>query len=376
MSTATLTSLAILKVNIDQGNDYLAYLQPFILQVLADQKPDPVTDKVVKRHILEQYGLEIPERTVQIILRRLAKRHWLNREQGVYRISGNLPDPGILKKKNEAERHIQAVTSGLIEFSKSTGKLISSPEHAVTAICAFLSEFDISCLRAYLRGTAIPDLENVNNTDIVLVSEYVIHLKQTEPERFESFMVMVQGHMLANALLCPDLQNVPSTYRNAAFYFDTPLLIRRIGIEGEEKLDAIKELIDLLLKLGGNVYAFSHSIDELRNVLISAAEFVDKPNGRGGIVIEARRRGTTKSDLLLLEGQIVDKLKEVGIQIKNTPQYEEDFQIDKQNLSKLSKMKCSILALTPKLTILTLCVVSMFLEAIYHQFLSRNLALS
>ena len=141
-------------------------------------------------------------------------------------------------------------------------------------------------------------------------------------------MVMVQGHMLANALLCPDLQNVPSTYRNVAFYFDTPLLIRRIGIEGEEKLDAIKELVDLVQKLGGNVYAFSHSIDELRNVLITASEFVDKPNGRGGIVIEARRRGTTKSDLLLLEGQIVDKLKDVGIQIKNTPQYEENFQID------------------------------------------------
>ena len=233
-----------------------------------------------------------------------------------------------MKKKSEAERHIQAVTTGLIEFSKNTGKLISSPEHAETAICAFLSEFDISCLRAYLRGTAIPDLENTDNTDIVLVSEYVIHLKQAEPERFESFMIMVQGHMLANALICPDLQNVPSTYRDVAFYLDTPLLIRRIGIEGEEKLDAIRELVDLLQKLGGNTYAFSHSIDELRNVLIGAAEFVDRPNGRGGIVIEARRRGTSKSDLLLLEGQIVDKLNEVGIQIKNTPQYEEEFQID------------------------------------------------
>ena len=41
MSTATLTSLAILKVNLDQGNDYLDYLRPFILQVLVEHKPDP-----------------------------------------------------------------------------------------------------------------------------------------------------------------------------------------------------------------------------------------------------------------------------------------------------------------------------------------------
>ena len=41
MATNTLTSLAILKVNIDQGKDYLDYLRPFILQVLVEQKPEP-----------------------------------------------------------------------------------------------------------------------------------------------------------------------------------------------------------------------------------------------------------------------------------------------------------------------------------------------
>ena len=257
MSTATLTSLAILKVNIDQGRNYLDYLVPFILQVLVDQKPDPVTDIVVKRHILEQFGLEIPERTVQIVLRRLARRHQLTRKQGVYHISGNLPDPGIAAKRSEAERHINAVTSGLIEFSKSTEKPISIPDDAVIAICTFLIEFDIPCLRAYLRGTTIPKYEDTHSTDIVLVSEYVIHLKQNDLERFESFMVMVQGHMLANALLCPDLQNAPATYRDVTFYFDTPLLIQRIGLEGETKEEAIKEIVDLLHKLGGR-FALSH----------------------------------------------------------------------------------------------------------------------
>ena len=56
MSTATLTSLAMLKVNIDQGEDYLEYLRPFVLQVLVDRNPELVTDQIVTDYIREQFG--------------------------------------------------------------------------------------------------------------------------------------------------------------------------------------------------------------------------------------------------------------------------------------------------------------------------------
>ncbi len=251
MSTATLTSLAMLKVNIDQGEDYLEYLRPFVLQVLVDRNPELVTDQIVTDYIREQFGLEIPQRTVQIVIKRLSRNYPLKKVKGVYQITGSLPDPGLAIKQREAELHIDAVVSGLIEFSKGSSKVISDPENAIIAICAFLSEFDILCLRAYLRRTTIPSLEGTHNTDIVLVSEYVISLQKSDPERFDSFLRVVQGHMLANALLCPDLRSSPSTYKGVTFYFDTPLLIQRLGVEGEAKQAATTELIRLLVSSGG-----------------------------------------------------------------------------------------------------------------------------
>ena len=44
--------------------------------------------------------------------------------------------------------------------------------------------------------------------------------------------------------------------------------------------------------------------------------------------MEARRQGTTKSDLLVLAGQIDDKLEDADIEVLNTPKHIEDFQID------------------------------------------------
>ena len=95
----TLTSLAMLKVNIDQGKDYLDYLRPFIFQILVDQKPDFVTDQSIRDHLRTQFGLEIPERAIQIVLKRISRAHYLKRESGVYHIVGELPDPEILLRK-------------------------------------------------------------------------------------------------------------------------------------------------------------------------------------------------------------------------------------------------------------------------------------
>ncbi len=328
MSSETLTSLAMLKVSIDMGSDYLDYLRPFVLQVLVDQKPDPVTTTSVYEGLLKQFGLEIPERAVQIVLRRISRRYALQRESGVYRIAGPLPDPGIAARKVEAERHIRAVVRDIISYSQATTKPLTSDDAAVTAICTFLGEFDVQCLRAFLRGTVIPALNGDEETDVVLVSHYLLELLEENPERFDSFMVIAQGNMLANALLCPDLQNAPKTYRGMEFYLDTPLLVRGLGLEGEPRRAAVMALITLLHNLGATVAAFHHSRDELRSVVMGAATHIDERNPRSAIVAEARRAGTTKSDLLLLADQIDDRLDGANVVVRDTPAYTAKFQID------------------------------------------------
>lgn len=327
MSTATLTSLAMLKVHTDHGQDYLDYLRPFVLHVLIRNRPERVSDSIVQNYLRDEFGLEIPARAVQVVLKRLSRKHPLKKEDGVYRIAGELPDPRIDAERADAARHIQAVIAHLREFSNTTARPFASDDEAVTAICVFLAQFDIQCLRAYLRGTAIPNVESHQDAYVVLVSKYLLTL-QDNPDRFDSFLVVVKGHMLANALLCPDLENAPKSYKGVTFYLDTPLLVRQLGLEGEPKQAAVNSMIDLLRHLGATVAAFSHSRDELESVIKGAANHIEAHNGRGDIVAEARRRGTTRSDLILMAGQIDEKLEAAGIKIIETPKYSTDLQID------------------------------------------------
>ena len=327
-SATTLLSLAILKVTVDHGQDDLDHLRPFIIQVLADHRPDPVTPSFLHRAIHDQFGLEIPQPTIALVLNRLARRLPLKKAHGVLRIAGNIPDPGLLHKHARSRRHIDAVLQGLRHFSRPTPTPLTTDDHAVRAICAFLDKFSIPCLRSYLRGTVIPAPKKRLNTDIVLVADYVQYLRRENPERFESFLIMLQGHMLANALTRPDLTTARSHYRSVTFFFDTPLLVHLLGAEGDAKQEAAADLIQLLTRLRGRVAAFAHSLDELQTVLAGAAEYLNSPDGRGNIILEARRRKTTKSDLLLLSRLADEKLVQAGIVVVPTPRHIDEFQID------------------------------------------------
>ena len=86
MSSSTLTSLAILKVNIDQGKDYLDYLKPFILDILSNlssEDQNNINDDMIHKELLEKFGLNIPKRSIQIVLKRISKRYPLRKKAGV-----------------------------------------------------------------------------------------------------------------------------------------------------------------------------------------------------------------------------------------------------------------------------------------------------
>ncbi len=319
-SATTLSSLAMLKVSIDGGGDYLEYLRPYVLHVLSQFKPEVVSDATVAKQLREICGLEIPRRTVQIVLKRIARDGIIKKKDSVYTIERTLPESNFIEEKADAQRHIDFVVNELIKHAKEASERTVSHNEATDAIVSFLSYFSVPCLKSFLRGTALPDFGGNGDWKIVLVGQFVGEIAN-KPQMLESFMRFVQGHMLANALLCPDLQVLKSTYDDVVFYLDTPLLIRLLGLEGQEEKQAIDEILRLVVRLGARVRYFSHTLDELINSIKVSSDYIDNPKGRGSIVEESRRTGTGKSDLLLIADRAEDILAGLGVLSEQPPNY-------------------------------------------------------
>lgn len=232
----TLTSLAMLKVNADaERRDYMEYLKPFVLFVLSQNQAAEISDSAIADSICEEFGLRIPDRAINLVLRRLVKKRTLEKKFGTFYETSKIERPNLEVPRADAKSHIERISESLLQFSKETAAPLSNEAEALEVLVSFLSEFSIDCLKTYVFHTALPRIPKKRNRSIVLVSKFVRRIHEENSSRWDSFMVLVKGHMLANALMCPDLESLRSTFRKTTFYLDTPFIMRILGLEGQER---------------------------------------------------------------------------------------------------------------------------------------------
>lgn len=329
----TLVSLAILKADLDdERRDYLSYLESFVVPILKEWKEDTVTDAGIAAEVLREYGLKVPNRAVQLVLRRLARRKYLKREHGVFEIISSLPETDIPKKRVEAERHIDAVHAELKQFANEKFGLTWGESETNEALLAFLDNFGVDCLKAYVFRTALPQMPEALPKHQYVVGSFVKQLHEMGDQLFESVIVFVKGQMYANALTCPDLEGLEKNFRKVTFYLDTPLVLSLLNLQGEEEFESIAELVSLVKRLEGKVAVFEHTAAELEIVLKGTADNIENPRATGRVVREMRRLGLKKGDVTLKLGNYERALKDLGINIERTPEYREDFQISEEQL--------------------------------------------
>jgi len=326
----TLISLAMLKVNFDiKRCDYLEYLKPFVLCVLSTKSFEIINDEEVSRTVEDVFGLKIPHRVINRLLTRLAKKKILEKNGETFKCNkSNIPLFDIEAEKTKAKLHIDRISKALLEFSKDkTHQIINSLE-ALDILLFFLSKFSIECLKTYIFGNTIPVPPTKTHKHIVLVSQFVRHIYNNEAALFNSFMILAKGHMLANALTCPDLDSLNQTFSKVTFFLDTPFAIQLLGLGGPEKEKAAKETVISARKKSAKFAIFTHTSQELYSVIKGAAKNLDSPYGKGNIVRESRKVGKTYTDLFLIAEKREELLLRDGVKTLNTPNYDDhSFQI-------------------------------------------------
>ncbi|MEW4454594.1 hypothetical protein AB1L30_18135 [Bremerella sp. JC817] len=111
------------------------------------------------------------------------------------------------------------------------------------------------------------------------------------------------------------------------FFLDTPLVVQLLGLEGAAKESATSTLVNLLKQLAAKVAVFQHTVIEINRTICGAALYLDRPDGVGGIVTEARRTGKTPSDLRLIAANLENGLKDAGVEVIKTPRHQKESEI-------------------------------------------------
>jgi hypothetical protein len=141
--------------------------------------------------------------------------------------------------------------------------------------------------------------------------------------------------MLANALVCSDLQSLERKLTGVTFYLDTPLVMWLFKFWGEYRFAAAIELLDQLRNLKATIAIFDHTTAEIQRVLQACEGNIDNAKASNWRMIAAMRQaGIKKSDITIVKGSLAKTFDSLGIFQHDDPPYTAEFQIDENVLQK------------------------------------------
>lgn len=333
---ASLSSLAMLSLRMQAGKDYLDYLQGFVVEALRRIDGEAVDAARLKETVQEEFGLNIPAATFSIYLKRLAKEGVVSPiGDGVQYHVKSLPATTVANDRVAAKAQIIEVTEELAAFAYQRYSLKWDELVSSSALADFLRKYSIDFLKYAELKSPLPEAVSVAESTAYVVAAFVTNAAQEKPGLFQSVKVLVQSHILSNALMCPDLEKTNRGFNGVHFMVDTRFMIKALDLESSVDSENAKTLLAAIRKLKGVICIFPETKDELRTVLKAIIRGMQNSAGRGPVYRELLKRRRGVADVILADRNLDSALAALSISVLPSPSYGEDsykFQIDEVEL--------------------------------------------
>lgn len=335
-----ISSLAILKVEWDSGRDYIQSFLPFVLESLKATDKPYISLGEVQEFISNEFGLRIPQGALKTILQRAVKCGYVIRKEGVYHKNDEkLSEINITKKRADIERQQKALVDKLVLYVDNEHSVEWNEKQAETQLLSFLRKETVPILEGAIKGDPISLNTEHDSRAEYLVASFIKNIEDRDPEAFQFLETITKGTMLSNVLFFPSLGKVKQRFVDAKIVFDTPVVLKVLGLTVKDERVAYEEMLDLLYELNANIYFFEHSLRELRGILNAASHALSNPQYQRGSQADAIeyfiRNGYSSSDVEFILARLEHYLRNHHIRILPNPSFEASTTIDEEKLGEL-----------------------------------------
>lgn len=322
---SALIGYAILRANYDSdAPTYLDNFQAFVLSVLAETDAPYLDKPAIAASIRQDFGINIPDLVVGRLIRRTNK-HSLTRFVGSEAVSlteiGRSKAPGTLEEITTYRRKQVELTEHFRSFVRE-----NYPEHTGLiredlgdALAEYFDRHAVPLLNEGLRGRGRS--ENPASGMDFLVSSFVAKLADSDQTRFSYVVEAAKGAMLAS-LLVLDTSGLKESLGKLTLVLDTPILMDVLGFHGEIPGSSMNQVLALAREQGAKLVAFEHCISEVHGILESIEHALRRPSGSRSTApgyLHFAETNHTPADLMLLRGEIGERLGKISVSVVDTP---------------------------------------------------------
>ncbi len=344
MSNSTLIGLALVKSNWDeQRHDYVENYVRLVAECIRESEDigdnNVISTPIIQSKLKDRFGLDLPHHAIDMILGRAKKRGYIQKSHSVYvPVWSKLETLDFSKLEDKMLGMHDNLIDALVQFCDEHYSIRWTKDQAEAAFHAYLDDMQVTIVTEQGLGTVVPQTNAEPGSHGFLVGVFVKHLVDSGSQLFSFLETIIQGSMLANAVLLPDVQ-AQRKFRNTEVYFDTRFLINTLGYAGEPRKGPAFELIQLAASYGATLRCFRHTLFEIQRALRATAQLMAHPHDAYGPVretIEFFRGHQLESSDVLLRAETAEKdLRALGIAVVDKPAYPVErypFVIDEQQL--------------------------------------------
>lgn len=339
-NTKIISTLAMLKIRSDLGNDYIEIFVPFVVHLIKIKNYEEIDIQTIKDDFEKEYGLIIPFYGIKTILRRCKTRGYIIKNDYKFFPEKTKIISDDFSVESEGQRHkTEQLINNFSQYVKDNypDKKISKEESELLLI-SFVRDHGSDIVYSSENRSTIPEIK-VNKQNYYIVCKYIENLIEKNLTIFEYLLDLSIGQSLADIIICEDFNNYSYNLSKLNCYLDSGIIFYLLGTGGEKKQAVYQELIDAIHHCGAKLMIFNHTYEEISVILHSCITWIDSPlfdpakaNRTMLFFIE---NGYHQSDAEMFVAKLDSVLSKNNIEVVERPPYENDTinQIDEKKLS-------------------------------------------
>ena len=318
-----------------ETKDYLELLLPFISMCLPEKYEEIIELDKIQERLKNEYGLDIPVNVIEKTLIRLCRK---KRGAIVKKISNGYAVNDIYNSKEFEDRTekikkcIDAVLSKMQKYLNSKKFLSGATyEKMKEYLAIFLDSYNYSVYEeAQSLDTVILEKKSESN---YYVAQFILEEYKNDTLEFAYVLEIIKGSLIAKSIYYfMNSENDMSQKRiqGTNFILDTRVLIDALGLNLEQESVATNELLDLIINNGGKLVTFDYYVEELIGII-----YRYKMSRELRLALSLNyfiRNRFSSEDTEAYANTIIDRLKDLNIDVIEKPSYEQNVQKQKWHI--------------------------------------------
>ncbi|MEV4887666.1 hypothetical protein MRBLMN1_006258 [Chitinophaga ginsengisegetis] len=276
----------------------------------------------IKQIILDNYGIDVPVVMVKKLLRsieaKMSKSQKANSNFSLFAEGDNYTIEKyafieVESKYKKGERQARAIQIAFAAFIKSE----EIDDQILPSFTDFLNK-NKRRLAGFFKGDGHINGEPLENTYYHHI-KFLEYIAISQQELYEIAESLYLGSIVAGFLEAGiDLE--PKFNTEEVYYFDTPIVLKALGLQKEEDEKPIQELIQLITAAGGTIKILSITLEEIEGIINKSIESYNSSIPTTTINEACLRLKRNKAWLIKLNADLENRIqKELSISVEIIP---------------------------------------------------------